>query len=185
MHATGERLTQHHAGVTILGQLLEGCGAIFALLRYLANSNLVADYLNGFLTLHDAALISGNRILKYDNKIIIVLYLLGENTLDSTDILLVHLSVSDLLFHLTRLLWTTPKEQETRGESVEPMNRAKILQIELLGKYKDYSIVPVATTRMNLSIRNNILVRVNQRLLSVIFGLFSRYIKTRVKLISL
>lgn len=70
MHATGERLTQHHAGVTILRQLLEGCGAIFALLRYLANSNLVADYLNGFLALHDAALISGNRILKYDNKII-------------------------------------------------------------------------------------------------------------------
>lgn len=80
MHATGERLTQHHAGVTILGQLLEGCGAIFSLLRYLANANLVADHLNGLLTLHDAALIRGNRILKYDNKIITFIILtLGKH----------------------------------------------------------------------------------------------------------
>lgn len=69
MHATGERLAQHHASVTILGQLLEGCGAILALLRYLANANLVADHLNGFLTLHDTAIIRRNLILKIENMI--------------------------------------------------------------------------------------------------------------------
>lgn len=55
VHATSQRLTQHHAGRAVVAELLELGEAVFALGRHLAHADLVADHLDGLFTLDDLA----------------------------------------------------------------------------------------------------------------------------------
>lgn len=48
MHSAGARFTQHHTGLAVESESLERRGAVLALGRHLAHTNLVADHFDGF-----------------------------------------------------------------------------------------------------------------------------------------
>ena len=73
-----------------------------------------------------------------------------EFSVNPADILLLDLSCSDLLLHFPRLLWIPSEKKETRGESVQPVDRAQVLEAVLLGQDEHHGVVAVATARMNL-----------------------------------
>lgn len=55
MHSARKRFAQHDAAAAVVAQLLEGGGALLALRGHLAHADLVADHLDRFLALDDAA----------------------------------------------------------------------------------------------------------------------------------
>lgn len=65
VHAASVRLTQHHAGAPVVTQLEEGGGAVLALRRHLAHTNLVADHLNGLRAAHLLAGIITHNIIHH------------------------------------------------------------------------------------------------------------------------
>lgn len=61
-----------------------------------------------------------------------------------------NLSVSYLVFHLPRLLRRSAEEEDTAGQSVEPVYRPQVLQVVLLGEDEDDRVVPVSAARVHL-----------------------------------
>jgi hypothetical protein len=84
-----------------------------------------------------------NRDEKWEN-------LLWKFALNTTNVLLLHLSIPYLMLHLSRLLGTPAEQQQARSQPIQPMNRPQVLQIVFFGKNKDHSIVTISTARVNL-----------------------------------
>ena len=80
--------------------------------------------------------------------------LLWKLSLDSADIFLEDLSVTNLLLHLPGLARVATKHEQTRGESVQTVDGAQVLEVAFLGQDEDHSVVSVAATRMDLHKRN-------------------------------
>lgn len=76
--------------------------------------------------------------------------LLGELSFDATDVLLLHLSVPDLVLHLTRLLGAASEQQESRRQPIQAVNRPQVLQVVFFGENKDHRVVAIPAARMNL-----------------------------------
>lgn len=54
MHASGERFAEHNAGDSVEAELLELCGAVFALRRHFAHPDFVGDHFNWLLAFDNA-----------------------------------------------------------------------------------------------------------------------------------
>lgn len=79
-----------------------------------------------------------------------ICHLLWEFTLDTADVLLLHLSVPNLVLHLSRLLRAAPEEQQPRRQSIQTMNGPQVLQVVLFGQDKHHRIVSITSTRVHL-----------------------------------
>lgn len=66
-----------------------------------------------------------------------------------------HLSVPNLMLHLSRFLRRPAKQQNSAGEPVESVDGPQILQVVFLGQYENDRIVSVATTGMYLHNHKN------------------------------
>lgn len=82
-----------------------------------------------------------------------ICHLLGEFSLHTADVLLLHLSISDLVLHLSRLLRAPAEEQQPGRQSIQPMNRPQVLQVVLLSQDKDHRVVPITSTWVHLVAR--------------------------------
>ena len=100
--------------------------------------------------------------------------LLWKLSLNSADVLLEDLSVSDLLLHLPSLPRIATKHQETRCESVKTVDGSQVLEIIFLGQDEDHSVVTVSATRMDLQEKDVVSSSQNEKFL----------LKQRVKLLS-
>lgn len=83
---------------------------------------------------------------------IISWYLLGKLSFDTTDVLLLYLTVSYLVLHLSRLFRTTTEQQQPRRKAIQPMYRPQVLQVVFFGENKDHSVVTITAAWMNLSV---------------------------------
>lgn len=95
-----------------------------------------------------------------------ICHLLGKFALHAADVLLLHLSIPDLVLHLSRLLRTAAEEQQARGQSIQPMNRPQVLQVVLLGQDKHDRVVPITSAWMHLNDRDGDKTEINYSLCS-------------------
>jgi hypothetical protein len=77
-------------------------------------------------------------------------YLLWKFSVDTTHVFLEHLSVPDLLLHISGLSGIATKHEKTGSQPVQSVNGSKVLQIVFLGQNENDCIVAVTTTWMNL-----------------------------------
>jgi len=108
MHSSSKWFAKYHTSSVILGKLLKRRRTIFTLWRYFANANLVANHFNGFFTFHNTP-VNEQFLITTFSQFFDIFNLLWKYALNPADILLFNLSVTNLLLHLARLLWTTSK----------------------------------------------------------------------------
>lgn len=121
MHSTCKGLTKDDACRSVIPQFLESCRTIFPFRRYLTHANFVANNLDWLLTFNNATLKGKNErkqraknIESGKHSIIQHLdcnHILRKLSLDSTYVLFLYLSIPNLMFHLSRFLWTPTKQQ--------------------------------------------------------------------------
>lgn len=77
-------------------------------------------------------------------------YLLRELSLHSADVFLLHLPVTDLVFHLPRLLGGPSEQQQSARQPIQAVDRAQVLQVVLLRQDEHHRVVTVPAARMYL-----------------------------------
>lgn len=110
MHAASVRLAEHNACLSIVAKLFESCRTFLALGRNFANANLVAHNLNRLFAFDDAPKGKLDHV-EYKPYKWIKNRLLRKLSFDTTNVLLLHLSISYLVLHLSRFLRTAPEKQ--------------------------------------------------------------------------
>ena len=76
--------------------------------------------------------------------------LLWKFSLHSAHIFFEHLTISDLLFHISGFLGISSEHEKPGCEPVQAMDGPKVFQVVFLGQDENHCVVTVATTRMDL-----------------------------------
>lgn len=77
-------------------------------------------------------------------------YVLGKLALHSADVLLLHESVPNLMFHLSCLFRRSSEQQKPAGQPIQTVDRSQIFQVVFFRQNKNYRVVPVPSARMYL-----------------------------------
>ena len=79
-----------------------------------------------------------------------MLHSLWELALDPADVLLEHLPVPDLLLHVAGLARVAAEHEQPRGEPVQTVDGAQVLQVVLLGQDEHHGVVAVPPAGVHL-----------------------------------
>lgn len=148
VHSASEWFAEDDTRLSIVSQALEVGRAILALWRDFAHADLVAHHLDGLFAFDVAA--AKERKFSNARQTTVEVNSLWEFSLDTANVLLLHLSISDLMLHLSRFLRTTSEQQQARRQPIQSMYRPQVLQIVFFGENKDHCVVTITAARMNL-----------------------------------
>ena len=133
MHSSGERSAEDYTGSAVVIKPFELGAALLAARRDFAHANLVADHLHRLSALCHTPVKRRKRVLiitvqnvlgtvcrNYNKKS----HLLRKFSIHSADVFFEHLSITDLLFHISSLFGVAAEHEKAGSEPIQSMNSA-------------------------------------------------------------